>query len=750
MEGTLFPNRPAFPVQQTKPASHPNHQRLKFNTSNLNLPPLLPLQQQQSSNSHSFPLDSLLQHLLHISSPVKSSLTSSHVIPSHDQDSLSAHFRKDDKVQFQSQELVWTMKGCLIFFLSSFELLQEVDLFSLLKGLDVSGSSEKAILLFEWVVLNLDVSNSDKLDNQIIELMVKILGRESQHSVTSKLFDVIPYEGFKLDVRAWTTILHAYSRSGKYEKAIALFKFMKVREVRPTLVTYNVMLDVYGKMGRSWDKILQLLDEMRSVGLEFDEFTCSTVISACGREGLLEEAKVSSMDLTGIYNEALSVLKEMEENNCPPDSVTYNELVAAYVRAGFNEEGAELIDTMTRKGIKPNAVTYTTLIDAYGKSGKVDKALCFFKQMKESGCVPNICTYNSILGMLGKKSRIEDMMEIISDMKSNGCTPNRVTWNTMLAMCGNRGMQKYVNRVFHEMKNCGFEPDRDTFNTLISAYGRCGSEINAGKMHDEMVKAGFSPCITTYNALLNALSRRGDWRAAESVILDMRNKGFKPNETTYSLMLHSYSKGGNIRGIERIAKEIYDGRIFPSWMLLRTLIIANFKCRSLLECTSARTEMLHIMRENDLQPDLVTYNSLMDMYARAGDCWKAQEVLNGLLESDGKPDLVSYNTVIKGFCRQGLMQEAMRTFTEMTARGIRPCIVTYNTFVAGFSGRGFFDEVNEVISYMIQHDCRPNELTYNTVVDGYCKAKNIKMLWILCQELRTRILCTVNKLCKGL
>ncbi|KAK4415325.1 Pentatricopeptide repeat-containing protein, chloroplastic [Sesamum alatum] len=321
MEGTLFPNRPTLPIQPTKPALHPNHQRLKFNTSTLPLPPLQ--QQQQSSNS--FPLDSLLQHLLHISSPVKSSLTSSHIVPSHNHDSLSAHFRKDDGSSIAIQRigensvkdeasldflplkckfLLNSILGQPISSLRSFfdsarsELLQEVDLMSLLKGLDVSGNSDKAILLFEWVVLNLDVSNSDKLDNQIIELMVKILGRESQHSVTSKLFDVIPVKEFALDVRAWTTILHAYSRSGKYDKAIALFDFMKCRGSCPTLVTYNVMLDVYGKKGRSWDKILELLDEMRSMGLEFDEFTCSTVISACGREGLVEEAKSFFDDLS--------------------------------------------------------------------------------------------------------------------------------------------------------------------------------------------------------------------------------------------------------------------------------------------------------------------------------------------------------------------------------------------------------------------------------------------------------------------
>ena len=58
---------------------------------------------------------------------------------------------------------------------------------------------------------------------------------------------------------------------------------------------------------------------MRCKGLVFDEFTCSTVISACGREGLLNEAK--------------EFFKyKMEDNDCPADSVTYNELVAAYVR----------------------------------------------------------------------------------------------------------------------------------------------------------------------------------------------------------------------------------------------------------------------------------------------------------------------------------------------------------------------------------------------------------------------------------
>ncbi|KAE9453808.1 hypothetical protein C3L33_14295, partial [Rhododendron williamsianum] len=423
-----------------------------------------------------------------------------------------------------------------------FELTQ-LDFASLLKGMDVSGNWEKPLFLFEWLVLN-NAHNTTKLGNQAIEMMAWILGRESQHLIASRLFDEIPIKDYSLDVRAYTTILNAYSQSGKYESAVSLFEQINENGPSPTLVTYNVMLAVYGKMGRSWNKILGLLDVTKKRGFEFDNFTCSSVFTACGRDGLLEEAKNFFADLksqgyvpgmcaynsllelfakSGIYSEALAVLKEMEESDCPPDLETYNQLVAVYVTAGFHEEGTALIGTMISTGVLPNVVTYVNLIRAYGKVGKVDKALSLFNPMKESGCVPHVHTFNAILGMLAKTSRYEKMMEILREMESYGCAPDRATWNTMLCMFRDRGMRKHAHRIFQEMKNCGIEPD---FHTLMQAFGRCGLGSDAAKVHDGMMKSGYTPCVRTYNALLDALAHQGDWKLAESVILDMRKKGF--------------------------------------------------------------------------------------------------------------------------------------------------------------------------------------------------------------------------------
>ncbi|KAK4797938.1 hypothetical protein SAY86_030264 [Trapa natans] len=110
-----------------------------------------------------------------------------------------------------------------IFFESVKYELIDVDLMSLLKALDLSGNWERATLLFESVVCSDLGSEWLQLDREVIELMARVLERESQHTMALNLFDSIAIEEYSLDIRAYTTILYAYSQSRKYERAVKLF-----------------------------------------------------------------------------------------------------------------------------------------------------------------------------------------------------------------------------------------------------------------------------------------------------------------------------------------------------------------------------------------------------------------------------------------------------------------------------------------------------------------------------------------------
>jgi hypothetical protein len=50
-------------------------------------------------------------------------------------------------------------------------------------------------------------------------MVVRTLGREGQHDAVCALLDETPLPpGSRLDVHAYTTVLHALSRAGRYER----------------------------------------------------------------------------------------------------------------------------------------------------------------------------------------------------------------------------------------------------------------------------------------------------------------------------------------------------------------------------------------------------------------------------------------------------------------------------------------------------------------------------------------------------
>lgn len=50
-----------------------------------------------------------------------------------------------------------------------------------------------------------------------------------------------------------------------------------------------------------------------------------------------------------------------------------------------------------------------------------------------------------------------------------------------------------------------------------------------------------------------------------------------------------------------------------------------------------------------------------------------------------QPDEVTYNTLVQGRCRAGKVEEARQILDEMNRRGIKPDHISYNTLICGYS-----------------------------------------------------------------
>ncbi|RHN44772.1 putative pentatricopeptide [Medicago truncatula] len=97
-----------------------------------------------------------------------------------------------------------------------------------------------------------------------------------------------------------------------------------------------------------------------------------------------------------------------------------------------------------------------------------------------------------------------------------------------------------------------------------------------------------------------------------------------------------------------------------------------------------------------LNPDIITYNTLIDGYCRFVGIDAAYNILNRMKEAGINPDVVSYNSLSSGAVRKCLLQKSLDLFDEMLQSGIRPDVWSYNILMHCYFRLGKPEEANGV------------------------------------------------------
>jgi pentatricopeptide repeat protein len=108
-------------------------------------------------------------------------------------------------------------------------------------------------------------------------------------------------------------------KCGELQQALDVFALMKNVGCEPNIVTYNTLIDVYGKTGQSREA-LQVLETMRCTGVKPVLRTFNTLIIAC--------------NTCGNWQEALSIYDALLAAGHEPNTTTYNAIISSYSKGG--------------------------------------------------------------------------------------------------------------------------------------------------------------------------------------------------------------------------------------------------------------------------------------------------------------------------------------------------------------------------------------------------------------------------------
>ncbi|XP_060960323.1 pentatricopeptide repeat-containing protein At1g64583, mitochondrial isoform X3 [Cannabis sativa] len=211
--------------------------------------------------------------------------------------------------------------------------------------------------------------------------------------------------GCEPSIVTFNTVINGLCKEGDMVKARSFFDGILEVGVFPNTVTYNIMIDGYVKSG-DIDEGDKLYEEMKNKGVNPDGMTFNILIAGHYkyrkeniRDMLLRDLVVqevfpfsSLFDISiaglcwaGRLDEAMESVKNMLEKGFPLSVVAFNSIIAAYSKAGLEEQAYEAYSIMSRLGLTPSSSTCGYLLLGLCKKGCLNKAKKLLCDMIEKG-----------------------------------------------------------------------------------------------------------------------------------------------------------------------------------------------------------------------------------------------------------------------------------------------------------------------------------------------------------------------------
>lgn len=300
------------------------------------------------------------------------------------------------------------------------------------------------------------------LDNAILDMYMRCSAPNSARHMFAKMT--------QRDVFSWTTAISGYTRNGRPDEAISIFRAMVQHgEAVPNEATLVSVLGACASMAAlSSGKWVHSYMDMAGVGVE-------------GHAG---NALMNMYAKCGDMASALEVFHGLPGK----DLTAWCTLLGGMALNGLGKHAIELFSLMIRHGVQPDGVAFLAVLSACQHAGLVDQGLLFLSAMGRASCVsPEQQHYGCVADMLGRAGMLEEAEAFAAEIMPTGL-------------------------------------DSAVRSALLNA---CKIHCPEAKGCERLVDGGLPAGGGTYALLCNAFAGAGDWSLAVGAREAMRRKGVK-------------------------------------------------------------------------------------------------------------------------------------------------------------------------------------------------------------------------------
>lgn len=317
----------------------------------------------------------------------------------------------------------------------------------------------------EGLYLRLKNSNVT-LDMVAYSIIVRMYVKAKSLSDACLILDMMDKQkDIQPDKYLYFDMLRIYQQCDQTEKLAATYYRLLKSGIVWDEALYNCVLNCCGR-ALPVDEVSRLFDEMLRHGHSPSTITFNIMLDIYGKAGLLRKAEK---------------LFQLARKNCLADIISYNTLIAAYGRHQDFISMRYTAQQMQNAGYLISLEAYNSMLDAYGKDDQVEEFNDVLQKMKEKRCLSDHYTYNIMINIYGKKGWIKEVADVFSELQKRGLEPDLYSYNSLIKAYGIAGMVEDAVEVVQEMRAKGVQPDKVTYTNLISALQRNENFLEAVK-----------------------------------------------------------------------------------------------------------------------------------------------------------------------------------------------------------------------------------------------------------------------------
>ncbi|KAK9756080.1 hypothetical protein RND81_01G071800 [Saponaria officinalis] len=482
--------------------------------------------------------------------------------------------------------------------------------------------------------------------------MIREFGKRADLSSAIKVFEASKQKLTTHNMYLYRTMIDVCGLCGNSFKSRLIYKDLLNQKVTPNIFVFNSLMNV-----NSHD----LTYTMEDFAVAADMTTYNILLKACclsERVDLAQDiyAEVQRLESTG----ALKL-----------DVFTYSTIIKVFADAKLWQMAIKIKEDMLSAGVTPNTVTWSSLISACANAGLVDQAIQVFEEMLLSGCEPNSLCFNTLLHACVEGCQYDRAFRLFNAWKSSSSS-DKLANNSSADMITSKiqpvdkdclAIQPSSGTATHHLsfaKSISFKPTTATYNILLKA---CGTDFyRAKELIDEMKASNLSPNQISWSILIDICGASGNVKGALESLLT-KGHGFKPHRPHFYVELAP--------GIRRpaIASGVLED-INRSWAPTFT---SKFWLRWSLDM------ILKTMRETGTIPDVIAYTTAIKVCVESKYLKTAFSLFAEMKRNRIEPNLVTYNTLLRARSKYGSLQE------------IQQCLAIYQDMrKAGYKSNDYY------------------------------------------------------------